>query len=108
MTSQTKHYVELTDIVAIRCECRRCGASVSLPVMENVRTEGLQCCPSCNEHWAQLNPVLPHQSIEPAIRTFIGSLTTFKGVLERTSSNQSEGGFRLTLEVKGDASREAV
>ena len=41
MTSQTKYYVELPDILAVRCECKRCGATVSLPIVQDVRTSGL-------------------------------------------------------------------
>ena len=98
MTSQTKYYVELSDILAVRCECKHCHATVSLPFGRDVRTEGLYSCPSCNEPWTKVG-LGENQSIDSSIRTFMDSVNKFREVLQRTDELRGKGGFVLSLEV---------
>jgi uncharacterized Zn finger protein len=56
MTSQTKKYIELSDIIGLRFECKNaeCGASLTLPMLEDInRTHPLQKCPNCGQVWVQ-------------------------------------------------------
>ena len=52
MTSQTKHYIEIGDLLAFRCDCKSCGASLSLPLKEDA-ARSIDSCPSCGKAWAQ-------------------------------------------------------
>jgi hypothetical protein len=100
MTSQTKYYIELSDILAVRCECKRCGATVSLPIVEDVRTNRLYGCPNCNEPWTVFQQGQAGQSIDPSLRAFLNTLSSFKDVLQRTQQLLGDGGFVFSLEVR--------
>ncbi len=99
MTSQTKYYVELSDILAVRCECKHCHATVSLPFGRDVRTEGLYSCPGCNGPWTKLGPG-ENRSIDSSVRTFVDSMNKFREILQRANELQGKGGFVLSLEVR--------
>ena len=51
MTSQTKHYIEIKDLLALRCDCKTCGASLSLPLKEDA-ARSIEACPACGKVWA--------------------------------------------------------
>ena len=53
MASQDKHYIELGDILSLRCDCthEQCGASLILPLTENL-ARSLVVCPKCGQAWA--------------------------------------------------------
>lgn len=54
MTSQTKKFIEISDMVGLRFECKnpQCGVSLSLPMQQGVsRTDTLQRCPHCGKAW---------------------------------------------------------
>ncbi len=58
MTSQTRKFIEIADIVGLRFECKNaeCGASLSLPLHQGVnRTDTLKNCPHCGKQWTMLN-----------------------------------------------------
>ena len=99
MTSQTKHYVELSDLLALRCECKHCHATVSLPFGRDVRTEGLYSCPSCNEPWTNFG-YGESQSIDPSVRIFMDAVNKFGEVLQRTNKLVGDRGFISSLEVR--------
>ena len=61
MTIQTKHFIELTDIVALRLVCKNCGTTLSVLLSDAKLTTGenspnmfLGNCPSCHHSWADL------------------------------------------------------
>jgi hypothetical protein len=93
MTIQTRHYIELSDVVALRCECRHCGAVLTLSLAKEISTRKLRRCPNCDEEWAE--------SIEVTISNAITSLKKLQSEMEDRSSR--DGGFSLTIEVKGIA-----
>ena len=102
MTSQTKHFIELSDIVALRFECKHCHATVSLPISADIKVESLRICPNCNEPWARL----PEGStIELAIKKFIDDFKNFEDLLRRRSEFLPESGFLLCIEIKSDAAQ---
>ena len=51
MTSQTKHYIELSDIVALRFECKNCKTSVTFGMGQNFDLKKLSDCPGCKNTW---------------------------------------------------------
>ncbi len=93
MTSKTKYYVELSDILAVRCECKRCRATVSIPIVRDARTNGLYSCPNCNEEWTVFTVGQNSQSVDPTIRAFINSLKSMDEAIQRTNEAQGNGGF---------------
>ncbi len=105
MTSQTKHYVDLSDIVAVRGECCRCRATISIPTSASpLRLEGLRHCPSCNEPWAQVGA----SSIESTIQKFVDQFNELQQAVKRVRGitiSKEGGGFMLTLEVKDEAAK---
>jgi len=57
MTSQTKKFIEVADIIGLRFECRNehCGASLTLTMLEAInRNSPLKECPNCGKQWARL------------------------------------------------------
>ncbi len=103
MTSQTKHYIEISDVVAVRGECSRCGATVSIPItVRPLRLEGLRNCPSCNEPWAQYGTSSIESMIQKFVEQFIELQDTLKRLRDLVIDHQGRS-FLLTLEIKGEA-----
>lgn len=88
MTTQTKKFIELVDILALRCECRqgKCRTSLAIPLAD-VSGREFRICPSCKEPWAQFL----ESSYEPLITEFLEKLQRLK---------EARLGCSLTFEVK--------
>ncbi len=63
MTSETKRFIELSDIVGLRLLCRSCGCSLLVDIgredgpllnLISSTTSTLMKCPTCGEGWTQL------------------------------------------------------
>lgn len=110
MTKQTRNYIELSDIVALRFECRLCHATLTIPLAKDVRVENLKICPNCNVPWAEV----PGQvnSMEKTIREFTEKVKGIQDAINRR--NTIHGGFLMSLEIveaestPTSASREGV
>jgi hypothetical protein len=94
MTSQVKHFVELSDIATIHFECGNCHASISLPISEKLKTESLRVCPSCNESWAQL---AEGANLEAICRDFAKSLHALRSVLKEAKKYT---GHKMTVSLE--------
>lgn len=96
MTSQTKLFIELTDLVGWRFECKTCHASLELS-LEDFRTGTLNECPQCRAHWASI-PSGPsvNTSFEPYFQKFISTLNDLK----RELGEKTVLGFSMMLEIK--------
>jgi hypothetical protein len=90
MTSQTKHYIEVSDILSVRCDCKHCGASLSLPLSRDVG-KSLLVCPQCNKGWARLD-----NSTEETL------ISEFALKVEKLVSSLPRLGFNLLLEIASD------
>jgi hypothetical protein len=62
MTSQTKHYIELGDIIGLCLTCRTCGCSVQIETESDQGTINnllaanntvLAKCPTCGSSWTE-------------------------------------------------------
>jgi hypothetical protein len=93
MTIQTKHFIELPDIVALRCECKNpeCRTVLILP-LDSAMNGALQLCPKCKRGWA----LLAESSFESFIKDFIDRLHKLKQFDDRL-------GCAMTLEIKETA-----
>ncbi len=90
MAAQEKHYIEPGDILSLRFDCKheQCGATLSLPVVEDVATH-LLTCPKCNGKWvADVNSANAH-----AIRAFERAIAGLKADFH----------FRVYLEIASDS-----
>jgi hypothetical protein len=104
MTIQTKHFIELSDLVALRLVCKHCGATLSLLLSDDKLAAGenslntfLSTCPSCHREWAELGG----STYEPTIRKATAALNRLKGLLYGELAEPL--GFSLTLEIKPEA-----
>jgi uncharacterized CHY-type Zn-finger protein len=91
MTTQTRHYIEVSDIVAIRCECNKCHAVLTLPLSKDVG-EALLVCPRCGKGWARQENTTAQLLINE-----------FAQKAEQLASTIPFMGLSLSLEVKLDA-----
>lgn len=100
MTTQVKIYIEVSDIIGLRLQCKTCGCSLILETEKDSGTVNnllaanntlLQKCPTCHAPWTQaLNP----QTIADSdIKDLFRKIRDLK---------KSEQGFgcSVTLEIK--------
>jgi len=98
MTSQTKYFIELSDIVSLcfKCGNEKCGAilTLPLPLTRNVEEDhALAKCPVCKRSWAVLDggPGGVNVSYEPLIKEFVDGINKVSG---------ARFGFSLRMELK--------
>lgn len=89
MTAQFKYFIDLSDIVGIRCECKdsECRATLLLPLDGDVR-DALVSCPRCGKGWTRFNG----STDEFEVKRYLEELKKLKGMLKHL-------GFTLTLEI---------
>jgi hypothetical protein len=92
MTSKTRHYVDLTDVLSSQIECIECGATVTLPI---ISTQLPKICPNCTNTWVDPYSV---RKVDEYYASFINAYKTLLRVMD--GQNPPPLGFRLSLEVK--------
>ena len=92
MTTQTKHFIETADIVALRCECKneKCRATLTIPI-RGITGRSMATCPHCNSDWMQ-----------EELRDYT-EISKFTSALIQLMNAQKNYGFSLMLEIKPDA-----
>ncbi|MBZ5706856.1 MAG: hypothetical protein LAN63_16015 [Acidobacteriia bacterium] len=100
MTNHTKTFIDLSDIVGFRFECKnpKCGAALTLPMLADInRGQPLRTCPSCRSSWAQVGGAEGYgaTNYEMYIEDLVECLKKLKG---------APFGFVLTLELKNQPS----
>jgi hypothetical protein len=95
MTNETKHFIELSDVTAVRLACRACEAELHVKLTELPQPNTLSICPNCRRPWASIshNQFTSH-NYEKEFTEFMGQ---FLGIKKLMSDDRL--GFRLTLEV---------
>jgi hypothetical protein len=94
MTSQTRKFIELSDILSLELKCKGCGSTITIPFsrdMSNRDSAGkLSFCPICQRTWAnsQGATCAPHLV---RFSTALGDL--------REAFTDSGIGFTLTFEI---------
>jgi hypothetical protein len=88
MTVQTQQFIELSDVLALRCECKNptCRTVMLVPIPNSLDT-ALSKCPKCKQVWARLET---GDSYELDIQRFVDSLKLI---------SQFKMGCSLRLEV---------
>jgi hypothetical protein len=97
MTSQTKKFIELSDILTLQFECKNatCKATLTLSVSQELRKQTLFACPACKQPWALVNG----GECESTIRDFLSAF----GKLQHTLNSKPDSfpaGFLLRLEIR--------
>jgi hypothetical protein len=87
MTTQTQQFIELSDVIALRCECRHCKAVLLIPIPGDINGALLKC-PKCKHEWAGQEHV---GTKEPDVQRFVDSLRFL---------SELKMGCSLTLETK--------
>jgi hypothetical protein len=102
MTSHTKRYIEIEDVLTLKLICKECGSSLEIPVTRDIgRSQDLfklDVCPICKSSW----PESAESSIQPEIS---GLSTALKKLREKLKSPHI--GVMLTLEVAEETPKEA-
>jgi hypothetical protein len=73
MTTQTQQFIELSDVIALRCECRHCKAVLLIPIPGDINGALLKC-PKCKHEWAGQEHV---GTKEPDVQRFVDSLRVY-------------------------------
>jgi hypothetical protein len=101
MTIQTKHFIELSDIFALRFVRKYCDASLSVLLSDerrktdNMKNLFLSGCPSCHRNCAEVGD----SANLPLITRFAAALNLLRNTLE----NATRTGLTLVLEIKPEA-----
>jgi ribosomal protein S27E len=105
MTSQTKIFIELADIVGLRIECRKCGCSLLIGVeSENENIHNLLSpqnyllakCPTCDSEWTHFS----HAAAAHGSASFDSDIKKLFRILSEVRKIESKLGCALTLEIK--------
>ena len=88
MTAQFKYFIELSDIIGIRCECKNpeCRATLLLP-LDDMR-EALISCPKCKQGWTRF----VGSTFELEVKRYLEELEKLKEMAKHL-------GFTLTFEI---------
>jgi DNA-directed RNA polymerase subunit RPC12/RpoP len=95
MTVQAKKFIAPGDVAAMRIDCTRCGASLSIPISGSIRIDRLYGCPNCNEPWLKLPS---GASLDLEVRNCVAALNE----LAQRLKHKEYGGFNLHLEVRDE------
>ncbi len=88
MTTQTKNYIEVSDIIAFRCECKKCGVALTFPADKDMASS-TKDCPHCGSGWTRLG--------QSTNEVFVVELAN---KINQLCMLLPHMGFNLTLEVK--------
>lgn len=87
MTSQTKKFVELSDIIGLRIECGHCGSTVITPVLSFENTP--QRCSNCGTPFVGLDS-------PRAVADSLGSLISAFKTVQRIADHYK---FKFSVEI---------
>src|SRR5580700_4119964 len=102
MTSQTKKYIEFSDIIGLRLECKKCGCALLLglekdpPTVETFLSNSnkvLSSCPTCGATWTGL----PDGRL-----SFDSEIKDFFRRLRYVQNEESKFGCAVSLEIKNE------
>lgn len=100
MTTQTKKFIELSDILALRFECKECHSELLVSSLQDISKRNeqgkLSNCPVCRRPWASISG----STCELTIAEFLTSLNRLRGMIG-THEGAFPAGFSLTVEIEG-------
>jgi hypothetical protein len=101
MTTSTETYIELSDIVGVRLQCKSCGCSLHLEIEKDNGTINnllaannllLTKCPTCGASWTPMGQ--PGQWLDSEAKEFFRKMRDLKKI-------EASYGCKLALEIKG-------
>jgi transposase-like protein len=101
MTSQTKTFIEMEDIIGIQIECKKCHASLlisgdTMRSLTDAHNDALYRCPSCQSDWtAPLGTTMAGYDDE--VKKFMRTLEKVRNINERL-------GCQIRFELKSESS----
>jgi hypothetical protein len=106
MTSQTRHFIELADIVSVRLRCRNegCGASLLIDPHEETgnlvsplatNNNVLTICPGCGFPWMEQGQM----TVDSEIKMFLHEMNELRKL-------EDKFGCSLTFEISQRTNRE--
>ena len=100
MTSQTKKFIELSDVLALHFECKSpdCKATLTISSLQNLKDGTLYACPVCKQSWAVVNG----GGCELTIKDFLAAFQKLRHTLSGEPGS-FPAGFVLRLELKEEA-----
>jgi len=71
MTTETRQFIEVSDIVGIELYCDNCKATLSFPIA-GAKEREVSVCPSCKQRWFPVpekdNPIAPEMLVVEIIK----------------------------------------
>lgn len=92
MTVQTKCFIELSDIIALRFDCKKCKA-ISVFPFEEFR-DVPQICPNCEQEFAGFNDNVTRHTMRDFMRA-----------IRAVSSLTEKGQFLFSMEITPPATK---
>ncbi len=109
MTSQTKRFIELSDIIGLRVQCRnpKCEASLligdaQIMALAQDNDSTLYKCPACRSGWTI--PATENLGYPGSERGYDKEIKTFLRMLINMRAFESKVGCHLMLEIKEETS----
>ncbi len=103
MTSHTKQFIELSDIVGLQLECKKCGISLlaggetlTATLVESHNTT-LSQCPTCNSPWTVPATIPTQMGYDTEVKKFLR-------LIEEIRRIEKHIGCRIRFEIKEDVS----
>lgn len=102
MTSQTRCFIELSDLVGMQLECRKCGISLlasgdSLASLSSQHDVTMSKCPTCNHPWTVPNTYPTQMGFDTEVKKLLRDM-------EMVRSIEDKLGCKIRFELKGVAS----
>jgi hypothetical protein len=103
MTTQTKRFIELSDIIGLQLECKKCGISLLVggetltASLVDPHNMTLSKCPTCDTPWT-----VPDSY--PTVMGYDTEVKKFLRMIELIRSIEEKLGCRIRFELKDDAS----
>jgi hypothetical protein len=106
MTTETKTFIELSDIIGIKVECGNCHSTVTIPVEQKMNFKGMGQCHNCGEAWLSLAMTNKEPEMAACASAILAASETLKHWQETLKTHQTKG-FTLSLEIKREEPEES-
>jgi DNA-directed RNA polymerase subunit RPC12/RpoP len=97
MTSRTRNFIELADLIGLHMECDNCDATLTAPLNKQDR-DMPENCPNCGHRWGSKPAPNGKQTKE-----YVAEFAVHLRALQVEMAGDSRG-FMLTFEVSSPAS----
>lgn len=101
MTTQTKTFIELSDILSVRVECGKCHSTVTIPIDRKMSFDGLGHCHNCGSPWLNLEMTSKVSEIAACANAILAASDVMKNWQEVLKGSGNRG-FSLALEIRAD------